>query len=96
MLLLGLSIWKVVEAGGSAFAVYLNGAHIVKAQVVTATITAITAVTLKTYLVSRIGVAGIPWGTLSTYLVFTILPYLYLLTRPGRGVSSDQRGTLAL
>jgi len=87
ILLLGLGIWKVVEAGGNAFAVYLNGAHIVKAQVVIATITALAALALKAYLVPRIGVAGVPWGTLSAYVVFALLPYLYLvMRRDGGGV----------
>ena len=85
ILLLGLGIWKVVEAGGNAFAVYLNGAHIVKAQVVIATTTAFAALALKVYLVRRIGVAGLPWGTLTAYLIFAMLPYLYLVTRRDKG-----------
>jgi O-antigen/teichoic acid export membrane protein len=85
ILLLGLGLWKVVEAGGNAFAVYLNGAHIVKAQVVVATTTAIASIALKIFLVPRLGVAGVPWGTLSAYLVFAVLPYFYLVMRPGRG-----------
>jgi len=47
ILLIAFAIWKIVEAGGNALAVFLNGAHVVKAQVIVSILTCIAALTMK-------------------------------------------------
>lgn len=74
LLLLGLGIWKVIEAAGNALAMFLNGARIVGFQVVTAIITGLVAVTLKILFVNEIGVAGSVWATLISFGILTLLP----------------------
>ena len=81
LLLVGLAAWKTVEAGGSALAVFLNGAHVVRLQVVMAIATAASALPLKIYLVNNIGVAGAVWATVVCYSLLTALPTLVLLPR---------------
>jgi O-antigen/teichoic acid export membrane protein len=81
LLLASLGIWKVFEAAGSAVAVFLNGAHVVGIQVVLATLTGVSAVTLKIVLVPKIGVAGAVIATTAAYSVFTVLPLCILLPK---------------
>jgi O-antigen/teichoic acid export membrane protein len=81
LLLLGLGLWKVIEAGGNAVAMFLNGAHIVKLQVVIACFFACSCILLKWILVGEIGVSGTVWATIATYLVLATVPYLVLVPR---------------
>lgn len=74
LLLLGLGIWKVIEAAGNALSMFLNGARIVGFQVVIAIFTALVAVTLKILFVHEIGVAGTVWATLISFTAITLLP----------------------
>jgi O-antigen/teichoic acid export membrane protein len=81
LLLLGLGVWKVIEAGGNAVAMYLNGAHVVRLQVIVGILTGVSALTLKIVFVGYIGVAGTVWATILCYLAFTALPYFVFLRR---------------
>lgn len=74
LLLIGFGVWKVIEAGGNAFAMFLNGARIVRAQIVAGIATAACAIVLKIVLVGEVGVAGAVWATIISYLLFTALP----------------------
>jgi O-antigen/teichoic acid export membrane protein len=94
-LLLGLAVWKTVEAGGNALAVFLNGAHVVRSQVVVAICTACAALALKLVLVPKVGVAGAVWATIAAYLMFTALPFAVMLPRIVRRVGTTAAGAHA-
>jgi O-antigen/teichoic acid export membrane protein len=81
LLMLALAAWKVVEAGGNAVAVYLNGAHVIGLQVVVAAAVAVSALTLKFWFIPMWGVAGAVWATVVAYLLFAALPYALFLPR---------------
>ncbi len=81
LLMLGLGVWKVIEAGGNAVAMFLNGAHVVGIQVTLATITAIVVIVLKIVLVASLGTAGAIWATVIGYLTCTALPYVFIIPR---------------
>jgi O-antigen/teichoic acid export membrane protein len=74
-LIIGLGIWKIFEAAGSAFAVLFNGANVVGFQVMVAITTAITAILAKLYLVGQIGISGPVFATVGCYGIFALLPY---------------------
>jgi O-antigen/teichoic acid export membrane protein len=74
-LLIGLGCWIVVEAGGNAIAMFLNGASIVKAQVVITSIFAICALVVKISVVHQWGIDAVPWATVICYVLLTALPY---------------------
>lgn len=78
-LLLGFGIWKAIEACGMAVAVYLNGAQVVGVQVVTASLTAICAISLKIFFLSSQGLAGVIWATIVAYGICTALPITWFL-----------------
>lgn len=81
ILLLGLALWKVCEAGGIALAMFLNGAHIVKLQVILSVLFATIAIILKILLVEKIGISGTVWATVVAYSLMILLPYFFLFPR---------------
>jgi O-antigen/teichoic acid export membrane protein len=92
-LLLAFAVWKVLEAGGGALAMFLNGARVIRFQVWCAIPTALVAIALKIALVPGLGVQGAIWGSVVAYLICTALPAafqlpsLLRLTPPANGSS---------
>lgn len=78
-LLLGLGIWQVVQAGGIAVNMYLNAANVMRFLTISCVSLAVVAVVLKICLVTAIGVAGVIWATIISYVLCVGIPtYLFL------------------
>ena len=73
-LLLGFAIWVVLSTLGSSVAMLLNGAHEIRIQAAAAAVMAVVNLALSIWLTSRIGVAGVIWGTVIAYSVFVLAP----------------------
>ena len=71
---------------------FLNGAGAVKVQIILGTITGLTTIGLKVYLVKQIGVIGIPLATTATYLVLTAVPLFVIVPK----LMSAQKGKAAI
>jgi O-antigen/teichoic acid export membrane protein len=80
-LLVLLAFWKTIEAGGNAISVFLNGAHVVRLQVILATLTAVSALSLKLWLIPILGIPGAVLATILAFLVSTVFPLSILLPR---------------
>jgi apolipoprotein N-acyltransferase len=80
-LLLGLGVWTVLGAAGNALAMFLNGANVVKFQAVCAAFMSISALFAKIAFAKLIGIAGIPWGTVLAYSVFSAVPLAVYVPR---------------
>jgi O-antigen/teichoic acid export membrane protein len=80
-LLVGLGLWLVLGSVGSALAMFLNAAHIVRMQVVCASLMATANIMLSIVLARRIGVAGLIWGTVISYTLFVVVPYAVRVPR---------------
>jgi O-antigen/teichoic acid export membrane protein len=73
--------WLVLQANGIVAAMFLNGAGVVRFQVVSALCFGLLAFGLKLLLVSPLGTSGIVWATDVAY-VATVLPfYLWFMRR---------------
>jgi O-antigen/teichoic acid export membrane protein len=86
LLLIGLAAWQVAwqvaHAVNRAFSMYFNGINVIGFQLLIGGVTAVTAVLLKIYWVTRIGVAGVPLASAVCYFLFTGVPiYFYLRWR---------------
>lgn len=94
LLLVGLAVWVVICASGDALAMFLNGGEVVRFQVIVASSFGIACVSVKILFVRHFGIAGVPWATISTYLVLNALPCaLYvpsLLRRISKAHASGQ------
>ena len=99
MLLLGLSIWTVIACCGDALAMFMNGGEVIRFQVVVASIFGIGCLTAKVFFVNRFGVTGIPWATISAYILLSALPsslYVpFLIRRLGAGKTVASANSLA-
>jgi O-antigen/teichoic acid export membrane protein len=80
-LLIGLGLWLILGTAGSALAMFLNAAHVVRMQVVCATLMAVANILLSIALARRIGVSGLIWGTVISYSAFVVVPYSFLVPR---------------
>lgn len=74
LLLAGLGIWSVLNSVGNALAMALNGANVIRFQVITASLMAILALGLKIGLARALGVPGVIWATVIAYSVVVVLP----------------------
>ena len=72
--LVALGCWKVVEAGGVATAMFLNGAHVIRLQLICALVTVVTAIGLKVLLIPQLGAAGAAWASVIAFGLFTAIP----------------------
>lgn len=73
-ILVGLALWKVIEAAGQAIATFLNGARIVQFQVAVAAATCVAMFAGKVVLIGKLGVYGGVWATIIAYTLFSIVP----------------------
>lgn len=74
LLLVGLGLWKIIEAGGNALAMLLNGANVVRVQIIVAVLTGVCALTLKVVLVDHVGVAGTVWASIIAFSLISLIP----------------------
>ena len=73
VLLLGLALWTITECCGNTLSMFLNGAGIMRFQIVIASTFCVCCVALKIYLTGRYGIAAVPWATLLAYLPIVML-----------------------
>jgi O-antigen/teichoic acid export membrane protein len=80
-LILAIGVWTTVSAAGNAVAVLLNGAQVMRFQVITATVMATMNILLSIALTARIGISGVVWGSVIAYSAFSLLPVAFYLPR---------------
>jgi O-antigen/teichoic acid export membrane protein len=80
-LLLGLAIWTVLNCCGDALGAFLNGASVIRFQVMVASIFGAGCLVSKIFFVRHHGVTGVPWATIITYLLLNALPYVLYVPR---------------
>jgi O-antigen/teichoic acid export membrane protein len=92
-LLLGMGLWKVLEALGNSLGAFLNGANVVRMQVIVSSAMALCAVTLKFILVRSLGVSGAVWATILAYSLLVLLPYSLWMPKILSGVLNKRTGS---
>jgi len=81
LLLLGMAVWTVLNCCGDAIAVFLNGAAIIRFQVIVASIFAVVCMTTKILFIRHFGASGIPWAAVMAYLLIAAIPYFLYIPR---------------
>lgn len=81
MLLVGMGVWCVIDAAGTAIATFLNAASVMRYQVIIATVFAVSCITLKAWAIVRFGTWIVPWVTAAVFLVANLIPTLLLRPR---------------
>lgn len=80
-LLLALGIWKILESVGFALAMFLNGAGILRFQMINAWLMATLVLAVKVPLIVVLGPTGAPLTTATVYLIVTLIPLIFLIPR---------------
>lgn len=80
-LILAMGLWTALTAVGTAVAMLLNGAQVMRFQLLTAGAMAITNVSLSVVLVGFMGTPGVVWGSIVAYLTCTLVPAALYLPR---------------
>ena len=80
-LILAVGIWTTISAVGTAVAIFLNGAQVMRFQVVTAILMATVNILLSVALTARIGISGVVWGSVIAYTAFSLVPVAFYLPR---------------
>lgn len=81
LLLLGMGTSAVLGGLGGAAAMFLNGANILRFQVVSAVLMATSALVAKILLGRAVGLPGIIWGGVVAYFVCTAVPFAVYIPR---------------
>lgn len=84
MLLIGMGVWTVTYAAGSALVMFLTGAGFLSFQVKWTVVTAVAAIVAKVLLGRWFGLEGVVWGTTIAYLLFMLGPLVYFVVRTFR------------
>ncbi len=81
LLLIGLGLWVVANSFGGPLAALLNGANVVRFQVICSSLMAVVNLIISILLTYRIGVAGVVFGTVIAQIVFILLPSALFVPR---------------
>lgn len=85
-LLGGFALWCVIEAAGTAVATFLNAASVMRYQAIVATAFAAICICAKVWAVQEWGMVSIPWVTIVTYSLISVLPLIWFGARIFDGV----------
>lgn len=93
LLLLGLAVWTVMDCCGNTLAMFMNGATIMRFQIIVASVFGVACLISKLLLVPRLGIAAVPWCTVATYGILSVIPYtVYVLRFFRRALPATQTG----
>ena len=81
LLLAGMGLWTIMLCLGNTLSMFLNGANIIRFQIVCASLVGISALLAKIFLAKIIGLPGIIWGTIIGCTCFAVIPYILYLPR---------------
>lgn len=80
-LVAGFALWCVVDAAGTALAMFLNAASIMRYQVFAATAFAASCVIGKFAALTYAGTWLLPWVTITTFIIMNLIPILLVWPR---------------
>lgn len=70
------AVWAIFEACGNAFAMFLNGAGIIRLQVFSVLLFMALALPMKLILIQEFNLTGMPLATIMSYFISTFLVYV--------------------
>ena len=83
-LAIGLAVWVTIDLAGRTIAMFLNGAGLLKEQIISVAIFVPLCIGLKLVLTKRYGLPGLVFGTAIAWTVVNVPAYAFILTRWAR------------
>ena len=96
LLLSGLAVWTLFDVAGNAVGMFLNGASVIRYQVIVSLIFSTLCLSAKIYAARHFGIASLPWATASTYCLAVAAPYAILLPRLLRRVHEERASSVGV
>jgi O-antigen/teichoic acid export membrane protein len=96
LLLVGLAIWTVISCCGDALGVFLNGASMIRLQIIVGPFFTIGCIAAKIFFIRHYGVAAVPWATILSYVAAVALPYCFYVPRALKRMSHSAEERLVL
>lgn len=81
MLIVGFTVWAVLNGLHGPVAILLNGLSIIRFQVICGLLSAGLNVVTSIFLTLRLGVSGVVWGSVIAHTAILLLPSLILIAR---------------
>ena len=81
ILIIGLGVWRIIEALCNSLAVFLNGTGVIRTQIIISLLTCAGNLTLKFMLLRTFGIAGGIWATILATIALTLFPYYFIIRR---------------
>ena len=75
------AVMATLEATGNSFAMYLNGLHVLKQQLIVAGSFVLISIPMKYLLIQRYGVEGLVGSTIICYVLCVVIPYATVFRR---------------
>lgn len=91
LLLLGLALCSVMDSCAGALASFLNGASVVKFQVIVASVFGAGCLTLKVFFIHRFGISGVPWANIVAYGLLSAVPCAIYVPRLIKRMGSNSQ-----
>lgn len=91
ILLLGLAVWTVMDCCGNTLAMFLNGASIMRFQIILATLFSIVCIVTKVFFTHSYGIIGVPWATIVAYGSVVVVSYAVYVPRAVRQLHAKQQ-----
>ncbi|MEG8053605.1 hypothetical protein QP185_10735 [Sphingomonas aerolata] len=74
-MMIAFALWTVIDCTANALAMFLNGAHIIRPQLLTVGVFVVLAIPIKIAVIGRYGIAAIPLVTVAIYLLTLAVVY---------------------
>jgi O-antigen/teichoic acid export membrane protein len=81
LLLVGLAVWTVMECCGNTLGVFLNGLGLIHFQIGIACVFGAACLAAKIYFTRHFGIVALPWSTIATWGVLSLLPIVLYVRR---------------
>lgn len=81
LVLFAMGAWAVVGAVSGSLGAFLNGAGILRFQVICAVLMMVANVVFSIALTRRLGLSGVVWGSVLSQLIFILIPMWFYLRR---------------
>jgi O-antigen/teichoic acid export membrane protein len=81
LLLVGLGAWSLLAGLGGPLAMFLNGLEVMGFQTVCAMLMGLSNIVISVFLVRRIGVSGVIYGSIIAQILFILLPSAFYVPR---------------
>jgi len=81
LLLLGLAVWTLLYSINGPIAMLLNGANVIRFQVVCILLMTVSNLLLSIFLTHKIGVSGVVWGSIAPQIILVLIPSLVYILR---------------